>query len=46
MMNLSIIRFISDYAKNLPISILHYLLVECDIFCALVPLIEDKPWLR
>jgi len=46
MMCLSIIRYITDYVKYLPIGIHHHLLVECDVLCLLVPLIEDKPWLR
>ncbi|KRX01979.1 hypothetical protein PPERSA_07624 [Pseudocohnilembus persalinus] len=46
MMSLSIIRYISDYVKYLPIGVLHYLLIECDILLVLVPLIEEKPWLR
>ncbi len=45
-MCLSIIRYISDYAKYLPISIIHHLLVEKDILCILVPLIEQRSWLR
>lgn len=46
MMCLSLIRYISDYVRHLPIGITHHLLVETDILCILVPLIEDKPWLR
>lgn len=46
MMCLSIIRFITDFIKYLPIGIVHHLLVEIDILCFLVPLIEEKPWLR
>lgn len=46
MMCLSIIRYISDYVRYLPLGIVHHLLVETDILCLLVPLIEDKPWLR
>lgn len=46
MMCLSIIRFISDYIKHLPISVVHQILVENDFLLLLVPLIEEKPWLR
>ncbi|KAL4477620.1 hypothetical protein ABPG74_002770 [Tetrahymena malaccensis] len=46
MMCISIIRFISDYVKHLPVSVVHHLLKINDILCILVPLIEDKPWLR
>jgi len=46
MMSISIIRFITDYMKYLPVSIGHHLLVDNDILCVLVPLIEDKPYLR
>lgn len=45
-MCLSIIRFISDYIRYLPVSVVHHLLDVTDILCLLVPLIEDKPWLR
>jgi hypothetical protein len=45
-MCLSIIRYISDYAKFLSISVIHHLVSDCDIFCILVPLIEEKPWIR
>lgn len=46
MMCVSIIRFITDYIKYLPVSIGHHLLVDNDILCVLVPLIEEKPYLR
>lgn len=46
MMCLSIIRFITDHIKHLPINILHQIIVENDFFFLLVPLIEEKPWLR
>ncbi|CAK80346.1 unnamed protein product (macronuclear) [Paramecium tetraurelia] len=46
MMCLSIIRFITDHIKRLPINILHQIIVENDFFFLLVPLIEQKPWLR
>lgn len=46
MMCISLIRYISDYIKYLPVGIVHHLLIECDILCVLVPLIESKPWLR
>lgn len=46
MMCLSIIRYICDYIKYLPLGIVHHLIVDCDILCILVPLIEEKPWLR
>lgn len=42
----SIIRFITDHIKNLPINVLHQIVVESDFFLLLVPLIEDKPWIR
>lgn len=46
MMCLSIIRFITDYVRFLPISVVHHLLEVTDILCVLVPLIEEKPWIR
>jgi zinc finger MYND domain-containing protein 10 len=36
----------TDYLKYLPVSVCHNIMVESDLLCALVPLIEDKPWLR
>lgn len=45
-MSISIIRYISDYLRFLEIGIIHHLVVECNIFGVLVPLIESKPWLR
>jgi|JI61114C2RNA_FD_contig_31_1974881_length_785_multi_4_in_0_out_0_1 hypothetical protein len=46
MMAISLIRYVSDYINNLPIGVIHHLVVECNIFAVLVPLIEAKPWLR
>jgi hypothetical protein len=46
MMCIAIIRFITDHIKNLPLNIIHHILVENDIFALLVPLIEERPWLR
>ena len=45
-MCISILRFITDYLRYLPFNIAHHLLVDTDIFCILVPLIEEKPYLR
>jgi hypothetical protein len=45
-MCISIIRYITDYIKHLEIGILHHLLIECNIFAVLVPLIEERPWMR
>lgn len=46
MMCFSIIRFITDHVKHLPINVLHQIVVDSDFFLLLVPLIEDKPWIR
>jgi hypothetical protein len=46
MMAVSLIRYVTDYINNLPIGIIHHLVIECNIFAVLVPLIESKPWLR
>lgn len=46
MMCLSVIRFITDHIKSLNLYVMHHLLVETDILCLLVPLIEERPWLR
>lgn len=45
-MSVSIIKYITDNLKELEIGMLHHLIVECNIFAVLVPLIEEKPWLR
>lgn len=46
MMALSMVRYVSDYARFLSISVVHHLVQQCDIFCLLVPILENKPWLR
>jgi len=38
-MSISILRYITDYIKYLEIGIVHHLLVQCNIFSILVPLI-------
>lgn len=45
-MCLSIIKYITDYVKDLEIGVVHHIIIECNIFGILVPLIEEKPWLR
>lgn len=46
MMCVSIIRFITDHLKHLQLAVVHHLLVETDVLALLVPLIEERPWLR
>ncbi|CAD8160461.1 unnamed protein product [Paramecium octaurelia] len=46
MMCLSIIIFLTDNIKHLPINILHQIIVENYFSILLVPLIEEKCWLR
>ena len=45
-MSISILRYVTDYIKSLEIGIVHHLLVQCNIYSLLVPLIEERPWLR
>ena len=45
-MSISIIRYISDHIKHLQLAVLNRLIIDNDIFCLLVPLIELKPWFR
>lgn len=45
-MSVSIIKYITDYIGKLEIGIVHHLIIESNIFSLLVPLIEEKPWLR
>lgn len=42
----SILSYISDHIKYMPLSVLNHVLIEKDILMGLVPLIESKPWLR
>ena len=44
-MSVSIIKYITDALKELEIGVVHHLVVECNIFAVLVPLIEEMPWL-
>jgi len=46
MLCITIIRFITDHSALIPVSALHHLVVNCDILCVLVPLIEIRPWIR
>lgn len=46
MMSLSIIRFITDHVKYLNVSAIRHLLIETDVLFLIIPLIEEKPWLR
>ena len=46
MIALSLIRFISDHIQDLAVPIVHQMMETNDIPCALVPLLEFKPWLR
>ncbi len=43
---LSLIRFITDHMEGLPAAIVHQLMETTDIPLVLVPLLEQKPWLR
>lgn len=45
-MSISILRYVTDYIKHLEIGILHHLLIDCNFYAMLVPLIEERPWLR
>jgi zinc finger MYND domain-containing protein 10 len=42
----SLIRFISDHIRDLSVPIVHQMMENNDIPCALVPLLEIKPWIR
>ncbi|CAI2362202.1 unnamed protein product [Moneuplotes crassus] len=43
---ISIIRFISDNLSNLNIPVVHQMMEVNDIPCILIPLLEEKPWIR
>jgi hypothetical protein len=42
----TIVRYISDAASRLPVSMLSRLLVKNDVLMALVPLADNPPWRR
>ena len=42
----SLILFITDHIEALPLPIIHQMMENNDIPCALVPLLEIKPWIR
>ena len=42
----SLIRFIADHLKDLSVGVVHQMMENNDIPCALVPLLELKPWIR
>jgi hypothetical protein len=42
----SLIRFISDHIRDLSVPIVHQMMENNDIACALVPLLDIKPWIR
>ena len=46
MIAFSLIRFITDHLSDLSVPIVHQLMEASDMPCALVPLLELKPWLR
>jgi zinc finger MYND domain-containing protein 10 len=46
MMCVSIMRFITDHVKHLPLNVVHHMLVETDMLSLFVPLVEERPWLR
>jgi len=43
---LSIIRFITDHMEGLPAAIIHQLMEITDIPLVLVPILEERPWIR
>lgn len=44
--SISIIQFISDHLSGLTLSVIQQLIEQCDIFCVLIPLMEQKPWIK
>ncbi|KAH7445377.1 hypothetical protein KP509_01G005700 [Ceratopteris richardii] len=43
---LSILRYLSDYINNLPLSVMARLIDKHDVLMSLIPLIEKPPWKR
>jgi hypothetical protein len=43
---LAIIRYITDHLPNLSLGVIQYLVDHCDIFHTLIPLMEEKPWIK
>ena len=46
MICISIIRFISDNMSSLNVPIVHQMMEVNDIPCILIPIMENKPWIR
>jgi hypothetical protein len=46
MISIAILRFITDHLPALSVPVVHQLMDNNDIPCILVPLIEEKPWIR
>lgn len=44
--SISVLRFITDHLASLTSAVTQQLVDQCDIFCVLVPLMEQKPWVR
>jgi len=43
---ISLIRFISDHLSSLTLAVVQQLVEQCDIFQTLIPIMEEKPWIR
>jgi len=46
MICVSLTRFITDHMHGLGIGITHRMMSELDFPCILIPLFEEKPWIR
>ncbi|CAM6014181.1 unnamed protein product [Sphagnum balticum] len=44
--SLTILRYLTDYMSDLPLSVMARMLDSHDVIMALVPLVEDPPWQR
>mmetsp|Transcript_11111 Transcript_11111/g.31439 ORF Transcript_11111/g.31439 Transcript_11111/m.31439 type:complete len:658 (-) Transcript_11111:1406-3379(-) len=44
--SLSITRYLTDHAKTLPLGVTNRIVNTCDLLMALVPLLDNPPWVR
>jgi hypothetical protein len=46
MSSISLLRYITDYIKYIPLSVIRHLHLENDMLMSCIALIEERPWLR
>ena len=46
MICISLVRFVSDHMQHLSVPVVHQMMENNDLPCTLVPLLEERPWIR